>query len=73
MRLFQIVVGFAIGAVTANAAVTPRGTHVLHEKRSSSTSLWVKSTRVDKDAILPIRIGLAQSSLEHGYNYLMDV
>lgn len=57
----------------AHAANNARGSHVLHEKRSQASSPWIKSARVHKDAILPIRIGLTQSNLENGYDHLMDV
>ena len=57
--------------LAAIAAAAPSNRLVLHEKRSSS--LEVKRERIDKDAILPIRIALTQSNLDEGYNHLMDV
>ena len=50
-------------------------TFVVHEELDvvSSSSRWVKRNRVDADAILPMRIGLAQSNLDRAWEYLMDV
>lgn len=63
------LVAFGIGC---NAVPTP-AVHVLHEKRSSLPRLWERGSRVESDAILPVRIGLTQNNLENGYQYLMDV
>lgn len=48
-------------------------THVLHQKRDFSTSRWTRRSRVSSSAILPMRIGLTQSDLDMGYDWLMDV
>jgi tripeptidyl-peptidase-1 len=68
---------FLTGALTAlltvcTAVPTPNS-YSLHEKRSSLPRLWSRGSRVDQDAILPIRIGLTQSNLENSYAHLMDV
>lgn len=49
-----------------------RGSHVLHEKRNSFGA-WRKTTRVDANAIIPLRIGLTQTNLHTGYDRLMEV
>lgn len=54
------------------AAPTP-ASYTVHEKRSSSPRLWNSGERVDGAAILPIRIGLTQNSLEDAEKHLMDV
>lgn len=46
---------------------------VLHEKREYTPRQWTKGDRLSSDAILPMRIGLKQSNLEHGHGMLMDV
>lgn len=71
MLLRQICVGLAIAAVSG--AVPTPAKHVLHEKRDQSSYNWVKGARVERDAVLPVRIGLTQNNLEKGYDYLMDV
>lgn len=55
-----------------NAAPKPIG-HVVHEERSVPASDWVKGARIEKDAIIPMRIGLTQTNLEKGYDFLMEV
>ncbi|KAI8623569.1 putative protease S8 tripeptidyl peptidase I [Xylariaceae sp. FL1651] len=58
--------------VTAAAAVVPRS-HVVHEKRDSTGGRWMKRGRAGRSRTLPVRIGLAQSNLDKGYEYLMSV
>lgn len=48
-------------------------THVVHEKRDAIHPRWTKGARVSGDAVLPVRIGLRQSSLENAYAHLIDV
>jgi tripeptidyl-peptidase-1 len=48
-------------------------TYELHETRSSHPKSWLRSNRVENDAILPIRIALTQTNLENAEAYLMDV
>ena len=61
-------------ALAASAAALPSSTHVLHEKRSSSSS-WTKlhEVKLDERIILPVRIGLAETNLDSGYEMLMDI
>lgn len=47
--------------------------HVLHEKRAVESRDWIKGQRLENTAIVPMKIGLAQSNLDLGYDYLMDV
>jgi tripeptidyl-peptidase-1 len=59
-------------AVLVNAAPAPLK-HVLHEERSKHPRDWVKGARIEKTAVIPMRIGLTQTNLEKGYDYLMEV
>jgi len=60
-------------AVAAYAAPTPTAwEHVVHERRELST-FWTKGNRVHQDVKLPMRIGLTQSNLNKGHEYLMEV
>lgn len=34
---------------------------------------WTRSSRAPRDAILPVRIGLAQRNLEHSDRFLEDI
>jgi tripeptidyl-peptidase I len=61
-------------AALANAVPAPVPIkHVIHEERSSPARDWIKGARIESTAIIPIRIGLAQTNLEKGYDLLMDV
>ncbi|MCJ1355544.1 MAG: hypothetical protein MMC33_005536 [Icmadophila ericetorum] len=64
-----IIVAFIAGSIAAPAPAT----HALHEKRDAPPADWIKSARVEGSAILPMRIGLTQTNLENGYDYLMEV
>jgi hypothetical protein len=59
----------ALLATVANAAPALIK-HVLHEERVSSMSDWVKSARIEGSAVLPVRIGLSQTNLERGHDFL---
>ena len=47
--------------------------HVLHEKRELTHPRWVKRSEIPSSAKLPMRIGLTQSNLDKGMDYIMDV
>jgi tripeptidyl-peptidase I len=64
----------AFVAFLTNCGAAPtHAIYAVHEKRSSSPRLWNRGERVDGEAILPIRIGLTQNSLEEAESHLMDV
>ncbi|OKL59359.1 Aorsin [Talaromyces atroroseus] len=63
----------ALGLAIVAAAVPAPQSHVVHEKRSSAPSKWVNVGRVDPMHNVVVRIGLKQSNLHRGYEYLMDV
>jgi tripeptidyl-peptidase-1 len=46
-------------------------THVIHEKREIAPSF--PRRRVERDAVIPVRVGLRQSNLDSGHERLMDV
>lgn len=71
MFALKIVVVAAIAAFSNAAPASIR--HVLHEKRQTPSSDWVKVARIEKTAILPMRIGLTQSNLDQGHDFLMEV
>lgn len=65
-----VLVSLAAGAL---AAPTPSfGRPVIHEKRSGLVK-HKRGNRVNEDAVIPIRIGLKQSNIEHGYDFVMDM
>lgn len=71
MLVRQVCIALAIAALAEAAPATIK--HVLHEKRDRQSYDWVKSGRVESDAILPVRIGMSQNNLENGYDHLMEV
>lgn len=62
-----------VAAVATFVDAAPGFKHALHEKRESPASDWVKTSRIESTAILPMRIGLSQSNLEKGPDMLMEV
>ncbi|KAF2232319.1 subtilisin-like protein [Viridothelium virens] len=60
-------------ALAVNAAATPFNTHVVHERRHGPAHGWTKRSRLQENAILPMRVGLKQSNLDRGYEYINDV
>jgi tripeptidyl-peptidase I len=69
--LVKLYVVAAIAALV-NAAPAPIK-HVLHEERTILSRDWIKGARIEKSAVIPMRIGLRQTNLEKGYDYLMEV
>ncbi|EME43885.1 hypothetical protein DOTSEDRAFT_151445 [Dothistroma septosporum NZE10] len=59
-------------ATVVVAAPTNVQRHVLHERRESSEA-WIKRDRLHSDVKLPMRIGLTQSKLDEGHEYLMGI
>lgn len=72
MKSSLVAAAFAALLNICSAAPTSVS-YALHEKRSTSPRLWNRGERVDGEAILPIRIGLTQNSLENAELHLMDV
>jgi tripeptidyl-peptidase-1 len=61
-------------AALVNAAPSPSPlNHVVHEKRTAPSAEWTKAARLEKSAIIPMRIGMTQTNLEKGYDFLMEV
>ncbi|RDW60726.1 hypothetical protein BP6252_12109 [Coleophoma cylindrospora] len=72
MFILRSAVVAAAVATFANAAPSAFR-HVVHEKREVESKDWVKGARIESDAIIPMRIGLTQTNLDKGYDYLMEV
>ncbi|TVY15302.1 Tripeptidyl-peptidase sed1 [Lachnellula arida] len=71
LTVLAIVGGFVAQALAAPAPVP----YVLHEKREVQTGKWTRNldVKLNRDAVIPISIGLTQRNLENGYDLLMDV
>lgn len=61
-----------LSVTVALASPAPRN-YVVHERRDALPSVWVEESRLDKSAMLPMRIGLTQSNLDRGHDLLMEV
>jgi len=68
----MLIAQFAlIAAIASLSEAAPASfKHVLHEERETASSDWIKGARIENDAVLPMRIGLTQTNLEKGYDYL---
>ncbi|KAF7935516.1 hypothetical protein BELL_1052g00020 [Botrytis elliptica] len=63
-----------IAAVLPNSDIlSTRSSFVSHEKRNIPHTQWMKRDRIASTTLLPVRIGLSQSNLEKGHDFLMDV
>jgi len=71
MLVLQVAIAAAIS--TLSNAAPAQVKHVLHEERKTPASDWVRGARIEGSALLPMRIGLTQTNLEKGYDYLMEV
>ena len=61
-------------ALSTLCAAVPVQPAVVHEKRDlESYSPRIKGTRLEKDSILPMRVGLKQSNLDKAFDRLMEV
>ena len=54
-------------------ALTVLKSHVLHEKRATKSTAWIKRDKLSPESTLSMRIGLMQRNLDQGYDFLMDV
>lgn len=60
-------------AFAATAFSTPIVTHSVHEKREELPAGWIKRDVLDRRAILPMKIALAQGNLNKGSQWLDEV
>ena len=69
------VVSVVLSTLTVRALALPTShiDHVVHEKRDNIQRKWIQSNALDSDYVLPARIGLKQSNLHLGEQYLNEV
>jgi tripeptidyl-peptidase-1 len=46
--------------------------HVIYERATGSPDQWVKLGNINRNGLLPVRIGLSQRNLELGHDLLME-
>ncbi|OSX61657.1 hypothetical protein POSPLADRAFT_1040138 [Postia placenta MAD-698-R-SB12] len=64
------VLALVLCATGAPSTISP---HVVHESRSNVPRGWAPVRRAEPTMILPLRVGLVQSNLEHLEDFVMDV
>ncbi|KAF2764443.1 subtilisin-like protein [Teratosphaeria nubilosa] len=74
----MLVAAVYLGALvaTACAAAVPYAAngHVLHESRTSNVNRhWKRNSRVDANAIIPVRIALKQQNIDVGAERLLEI
>ncbi|PCG93932.1 hypothetical protein PENOC_085330 [Penicillium occitanis (nom. inval.)] len=63
-----------VAALAAIAAARPApSTHTVHEKRYGLHHRWTNPLRIRSESDIHVRVGLKQSNLHRGHEYLMDV
>lgn len=72
MTAFKVWASLLVSAALAQALAIPEH-HEVHEKRDSLHPRWTKRDRVEPHKLFPMRIGLTQTNLDRGHEYLMDV
>lgn len=70
MLSFKLVL---VALVASANAVPAPFKHRVHEERQAPSSDWVKGARIEGNAILPMRIGLAQNNLDKGQDLLLEM
>ncbi|RFU78327.1 serine endopeptidase [Trichoderma arundinaceum] len=78
----KTLIVLAVGIALTDSSVygLPSNNYVLHETRNptgtgqlNSHRHWRRGSRLDPNAIIPLRIGLVQSNVHRGYERLMEV
>jgi tripeptidyl-peptidase-1 len=76
MRFFfvsAVLATLAIPALTITLQSSFYINYVVYEKRDTIQKKWVHSSELDPDHVLLARIGLKQSNLDLGMDYLMEM
>ncbi|PNS18572.1 hypothetical protein CAC42_5111 [Sphaceloma murrayae] len=63
----------SVAAALTTAIASPVEHYTIHEKRDIVPHGWTKQRSLDRNAVLPMRIALAQENLDKAYEHLMDV
>ena len=61
-----------LGAVAATTVRSSLAELVIHERATGSPDEWVKLGNINRNGLLPVRIGLNQQNLELGHDLLME-
>jgi tripeptidyl-peptidase-1 len=68
------LLALTVGLVAYASAAPAKSAYVVHEKRETQHQQWSRrDVQLNRDAVIPLSIGLAQQNLDKGYEFLMDV
>jgi tripeptidyl-peptidase I len=70
MRLLFLSLVFSF---VINVYSSPTNLHVLHEKRSRPPPDWIQRSKLDRQAVIPLRIALKQRNLDRVNDFMYDV
>ncbi|MCJ1419206.1 hypothetical protein MMC32_005559 [Xylographa parallela] len=63
----------ALAALAASVVAAPSGRYVLHEKRDHTPQGWWKTSELQANDRMPMKIALTQSNMDKLEDYLMEV
>ncbi|KAG9242153.1 peptidase S8/S53 domain-containing protein [Calycina marina] len=71
----KLTVAYLVATFVALCVAAPApSSYVVHEKRETQLDKWIKrDSKLNKDSIVPVSIGLTQRNLDNGHDFLMDV
>ncbi|KAL4746419.1 hypothetical protein BDW72DRAFT_207340 [Aspergillus terricola var. indicus] len=64
---------YVVSSITAVLALPATAKHFPHERRDALPDYWIEDVRLDGQTVLPVRIGMTQSNLDHGHDLLMQI
>lgn len=73
VKMVVVHVAFLSALAALSNAAPSQTKHVVHEMREKPSADWIKSARIEPSAILPVRIGLSQTNLEKGDEFLSEL
>ncbi|KAH0016835.1 subtilisin-like protein, partial [Aureobasidium melanogenum] len=63
----------SLSVLVASVLASPTGNYVIHEKRDAAPMGWSKGGRLDRRALIPMKIALTQRNLDQAAEYLHEV
>jgi tripeptidyl-peptidase-1 len=64
---------FSLSVLVSYVLASPTGNYVIHEKRDAAPMGWSKAERLDRRALIPMKIALTQRNIDLGADYLHEV
>ncbi|KAI4733476.1 subtilisin-like protein [Aureobasidium sp. EXF-12298] len=63
----------SLSVLVSYVLASPTGNHIIHEKRDATPMGWSKGGRLDRRALIPMKIALTQRNIDMGADYLHEV